>query len=174
MQRCQLSGIEAVVVRTPEIPDLCSVDGVAVSHCRIRWLYTYAKCYICAPYANRLLHKVHAQCLYVILAKTGRRCQWQVAQDCLRTYSKLPSTYLTINDVFPICESPTIPTFSTTLVSKEAHKLAGSCERPECDSRFICRLLRRMVRLHFLLCICMFSLFADAASAGFSLPRVRR
>lgn len=30
-------------------------------------------------------------------------------------YSKLPSTYLTIRDVLPICESPTIPTFRTTL-----------------------------------------------------------
>lgn len=32
-----------------------------------------------------------------------------------RTHSKDPSTYFTINEVFPICESPTIPTLRTTL-----------------------------------------------------------
>lgn len=38
------------------------------------------------------------------------------------TYSKLPSTYLTINEVLPICESPTIPTLSTTLRHQQSTK----------------------------------------------------
>lgn len=32
------------------------------------WQRTYAECYIRAPYADRLFHKVNAECLYVILA----------------------------------------------------------------------------------------------------------
>ena len=33
----------------------------------------------------------------------------------MKTHSKLPSTYLTIKDVFPICASPTMPILSTIL-----------------------------------------------------------
>lgn len=60
------------------------------------------------PDTDGLLHKVDAERLDIVLAA----CQQSVAQG---THSKLPSTYLTMSDVLPICESPTMPTLSTIL-----------------------------------------------------------
>ncbi len=71
---------------------------------------TYRKGYFCIPDCNRLFHKIYTQRLDVILTTISRGAPFP-------TYSKLPSTYLTIRDVFPICESPTMPTLRTILAS---------------------------------------------------------
>jgi hypothetical protein len=63
----------------------------------------------------------HTKGLNVILDTQGkRREQGRSLEDekGVHTSSKLPSTYLTIRLVFPICESPTIPTLMTTLESQ--------------------------------------------------------
>ena len=47
----------------------------------------------------------------------------------VQTHSKLPSTYLTINEVFPIWASPTIPTLSTILAHREISREMGERTR---------------------------------------------
>lgn len=56
------------------------------------------------------------------------KSRWRYAVD--EAYSKLPSTYLTIKDVLPICESPTIPTFRTTLYAFDQRDISVSESEP--------------------------------------------